>query len=418
MENVPDTDRRTAPYSARVDFVVELASRLHAYGTTAQRLEGAITSVASKLGLHCEPWSNPTGLILTFREYGQRPGVQDITRVIRLSPGENDLYRLSEADRIADAVLAGTVGLEEGFAALRALDRPPTPRARALQVLAYGLAAGAVAGLLRLPWGEIALAGLNGVLIGLLVQVAEHRPRLKEALEAIAATLAAGVVLLAGALLMPVNQNTLIIASLIVLLPGLALTNAVNELSSQHLVSGTARFAGAATTVLKLAVGTVVAVYVVRLAGLEPQVRAWRPQPDWVEWSALVLAAFAFALLFRAHRRDMPVVMLAAVSGYLIARFGGELWGHQAGVFLAALVVTAAGNAFARWGQRPGAIVRLPGIIMLVPGSTSLRGLLTLLQQQDVGAGQDAMLAALNILAALIAGLLFGNLLLPARRNL
>ncbi|HZH44633.1 MAG TPA: threonine/serine exporter family protein [Lysobacter sp.] len=418
MSAVLPNERPLPPYAARVDFVVDLASRLHAYGTTAQRLEGAIVSVASKLGLHCEPWSNPTGLILTFREHGQRPGVQDITRVIRLSPGENDLYRLSEADRIADAVLDGSLGLQDGHAALRALDVPPSRRARLLQVFAYGLAAAAVAGLLRLPWTDIGVAAFNGLLIGLLVQAAEQRPRMKEALEAVAAMLAAGVALLVAALLTPLNQNTVIIASLIVLLPGLALTNAVNELTSQHLVSGTARFAGAATTVLKLAVGTVVALYCADLFGLEPQVRALRPQPDWVEWAALALGAFAFALLFRAHRRDVPIVMLAAASGYLLSRLGGELWNQQAGIFLAALVVTAAGNAFARWGQRPGAIVRLPGIIMLVPGSISLRGLLTLLQQQDMAAGQDSLLAVLNILAALIAGLLFGNLLLPARRNL
>ena len=55
---------------------------------------------------------------------------------------------------------------------------------------------------------------------------------------------------------------------------------------------------------------------------------------------------------------------------------------------------------------------------MLCPGSGGLRGLLSLIQQQAVGAGQAARLAVLNTLAALIAGLLFGNLLLPPRRNL
>ena len=50
----------------------------------------------------------------------------------------------------------------------------------------------------------------------------------------------------------------MIIASLIVLLPGMALTNAVNELTSQHLVSGVARFAGALATVLKLTVGSMI----------------------------------------------------------------------------------------------------------------------------------------------------------------
>ena len=55
---------------------------------------------------------------------------------------------------------------------------------------------------------------------------------------------------------------------------------------------------------------------------------------------------------------------------------------------------------------------------MLVPGSTSLRGFLSLMQQQDIDAGQAALMAVMNILMALIAGLLFGNLLIPARKNL
>ena len=107
--------------------------------------------------------------------------------------------------------------------------------------------------------------------------------------------------MLVASFVAPLNQNTVIIASLIVLLPGLSLTNAVNELTSQHLVSGTARFAGAVTTVLKLAIGTVIALYVADLIGLHPQVRASRPQPEWVEWVALAMAAFAFAVLFRAR---------------------------------------------------------------------------------------------------------------------
>ena len=137
-----------------------------------------------------------------------------------------------------------------------------------------------------------------------------------------------------------------------------------------------------------------------------------------MEWLALAAASLAFAVLFRAALRDYPAVILSAAAGYLISRFAGAAWGAGAGIFLAALVMTAAGNGYARWFQRPGAIVRVPGIILLVPGSASLRGLLNLIQQQDVNAGQIAVLAVLNILLALIAGLLFGNLLLPSRRNL
>jgi hypothetical protein len=41
-----------------------------------------------------------------------------------------------------------------------------------------------------------------------------------------------------------------------------------------------------------------------------------------------------------------------------------------------------------------------------------------MVQQQDVASGQAAALGVLNILMALLAGLLFGNLLVTTRRNL
>ena len=416
MPTVPA--RPQASYAQRIAFVSEMAARLHRYGTTAQRLEATVTALSQRLDLECEAWSNPTGLILSFSAPGKPLGSTDTTRVIRLPPGENDLHKLSEADRIAEAVANGQMSIAQGHTALRTLDRPPAARARVMHVLAFGLAAAGVAGLWRLPWLDIATAAATGLLIGLLDQYTSPRPALKEASDALAALIAGTVVSLVAAAVGPLNLNTVVIASLVVLLPGMALTNAVNELASQHWVSGTVRFAGALTTVLKLTVGAMVAVVLLDLVGLQPQVRAWRPQPDWVEWMSMGVAAFAFAVLFRASRRDYPWVMGAAVAGYLIARYAGHAWGSQVGIFLSALVLTAAGNAFGRWVQRPGALIRLPGIIMLVPGSASLRGLLTLVQQQDMDAGQSAMLGVLNIVMALVAGLLFGNLLIPARKNL
>jgi uncharacterized membrane protein YjjP (DUF1212 family) len=354
----------------------------------------------------------------SFSDPGKPLGSSDTTRVIRLPPGENDLHKLSEADRIAEAVVNGQMSIAQGHTALRTLDRPPTTRTRVLQVLAFGLAAAGVAGLWRLPWLDIGTAAVTGLLIGLLDQYTAKRPAMKEASDALAALIAGTVVTLVAATVAPLNLNSVVIASLVVLLPGMALTNAMNELTSQHWVSGTVRFAGALTTVMKLTVGAIIAVQLMDLLGLQPQVRPWRPQPDWVDWVAMVLAAFAFAVLFKASRRDYPWVMGAAIAGYLIAIQAGQAWGSPAGIFLSALALTAAGNAFGRWAQRPGALIRLPGIIMLVPGSASLRGLLTLVQQQDVDVGQSALLAVTNIVLALVAGLLFGNLLMPARKNL
>lgn len=408
----------TATYAARIAFVVELAEHLHAYGTTAQRLEGTMISVTQRLGLECEPWINPTGMVLSFSDPMRPPGDSDTTRVIRMPPGDTDLYKLCETDRIAEQVMAGEMDLAEGYAALRALDaRQPGRWGKALQVLAFAMVAMGLAGVWRLPWQDIATAGTIGLLIGALDLATRNGTRLKEAQEALAGMLAGVVAILVSAFVVPLNLNTVIIASLIVMLPGMALTNAINELTSQHLVSGTARFSGAITTVLKLTIGTIIALTLMQLLGVEPQVRALRPQAQWVEWAGLAIAAGAFAILFRAARRDVLLVMAAAASGFLISRWVGAALGPNIGLFVAALVTTAAGNGYARWVNRPGALIRVPGIIMLVPGSNSLRGLMNLVQQQDVAAGQEAVLIVMNIVLALIAGLLFGNVLVPARNK-
>jgi len=282
----------------------------------------------------------------------------------------------------------------------------------------FGLAAASIATMWRLPWLDIATAGVAGLLIGLLDYASRGFPQMREAGDALAGMIAAAVATLVAAFVAPLNLNTVIISALIVLVPGMSLTNAVNELASQHLVAGTSRFAGAMATLMKLTVGGAVALGIANFAGIEPQVRALRPQPAWVEWGAVVTASWAFAALFRSGRRDIALVMAAAIAGYQISRLGGQWLGSPIGVFLSALVITVAGNGYAQWRNRPGALIRVPGIIMLVPGSTSLRTLLVAVQQQDVVAGQQAAITVLNVLLALIAGLLVGNLLLPARRSL
>lgn len=407
-------------FEAQASFIAELASRLHAYGTTAQRLEGAVEGVSHQLGLDCEVWSNPTGIILSFAdpERGQHNG---ITRVLRLAPGEQHLGRLAATDAIAEDVLAGRMDPAAGLAALKALDRPDTGRARALTAFSFGLSAASVAALLGAGWPDVATAGVIGIVIGVMCVLAEGRPRLSEALEAIAALVATLLAAAVATFVEPLSFKTVIVASLIVLMPGLMLTNAVSELSSQQLVSGTARFAGALMILMKLTFGTVAAMQVVTLLGWQPQEAVPQPLAPLAELVALGVAAFAFAVLFRASRRDYPIVMGAVLFGYALTRLGGE-WGlasanFAGGAFLAGMGVAVLSNAYGRWANRPGALIRVPGIILLVPGSVGFRSL-NFVMERDVFLGLDTAFALLSALIALVAGLLFGNLLVPSRRNI
>ena len=408
-------------YEARANFVAELSRRLHAYGTTAQRIEGAVAGVARRLGLDCEVWSNPTGLILSFADpvRGQHNG---ITRVIRLEPGEQNLGRLAATDAIAEDVLAGRLDPADGLAALMALDRPPSRRAQGLAAFSFGLSAASVAALLGAGWADVATSGVIGLVIGVMYVLAAGRPRLSEALEAIAALVATLLAAAVATWIAPLSLKTVIVASLIVLMPGLMLTNAVSELSSQQLVSGTARFAGALMILMKLTFGTVAAMQVVGLLGWVPQEAVPQPLSPLAELAALLVAAYAFAVLFQAARRDYPLVMGAVLLGYALTRLGGEWLGlasgnFAGGAFFAGMGVAAISNVYGRWANRPGALIRVPGIILLVPGSVGFRSL-NFVMERDVFLGLDTAFALLSALIALVAGLLFGNLLAPSRRNL
>ena len=418
---MPQADAST-PYLTRVDFVVELARRLHAYGTSAQRLEGAVSQVAKRLEIEAEVWSNPTGMILSFADI-ERGAPHSITQVIRLEPGDTNLGRLARADAIAEDVLAGRRNIEAGLQALRALDRPPRRYAHLLAVLSFGLASASVTGLLpRTGWADLLTAAVLGMVIGVMTEYSATRPRWRDAHEAVAAFVATVAASAVATFVAPLSLQGVTIAALIVLMPGLTLTNAVSELASQQLVSGTARFAGALTVLLKLTFGAIAGAHLVNLLGWNALPNAGAVLPAWMPWLTLLAGSFAFAVLFKAARRDVALVMASVWLGYAVQRSvelipGLQLATLPTGVFLAGIVVTAVANAYGRWFNRPGALIRVPGIILLVPGSLGFRSFNFVLER-DVMLGLDTATAVITALIALVAGILVGSLVWPSRRNL
>lgn len=379
-------------------------------------------SVALALGVRCEIWSSPTGLLLSLSDASEPHATQE-TRVLRLEPGDIHLGVLVRLDAIAEGVVAGKMSVPDAWDAMHALDTPTTTGQELASVAAFGLAAASVAGLLRTAWLDIAVAGVLGLIIGWLALLSRTRPHLGAAFEALAALVATALATTFAHFVAPLSLQTVIVAALIVLMPGLSLTTAVAELASQQLVTGTTRFAGAMTVLLKLTFGSVAASQVLLALGWTPMAGTPQPLPQSVEAVAMVAAAFSFAVLFKASRRDIPLVMAAAISGYLLTRVGSGWLGSvgsgtfAAGVFFSSLTIAAAANVYGRIWGRPGALVRVPGIMLLVPGSVSFRAL-GFVMERDYALGGDTLVAVLSAIIALVAGLLFGSLLVPPRRYL
>ncbi|HET6631902.1 MAG TPA: threonine/serine exporter family protein [Rhodanobacteraceae bacterium] len=408
----------TSSLKSRVSFLIELARRLHQYGTTALRLEDALSGVAQRLGLHAEVWSSPTAIILSFGDDAQgADGVAQVTQVVRLPPGDVNLARLCEVDDIADDVIERRIGIDEGVRQLRQLTQP-LDRAHATgMVLGYALSVFGFAGVIGGTWADALAAAGIGAMIGGIVLLAQHWPRLAPATEAVTALLATAVASVVSIWLWPVHVSLVVLAAVIVLVPGMMLTTAVRELSAVHLVAGVSRLFGALSSMLKLIFGYVVVMQFVAWMGLRlPDVSA-ASMTGWALWLALVLGSFGFALVFLARRRDWLLVALSAMAGYLMARYAGAEFGAGAGVFIGGLVLGALSNVYARVTSRPGALIREPGIILLVPGSVGYRTLVAL-AENDVGSGGHTAVILVTILVALVAGLLFGDMLVAPRRSL
>lgn len=410
-------------FKTRINFVQALARHLHAAGTSVNRLESAVEQAARKLDLEVDIWSNPTGIMISFHDH-LRGAPHTITCVLRLKPGDTHLGRLADVDTIAERVMDGTLDIQSGLACLDALDREPALSYRIAQMVCFGIASALVLSLFpRTGWNDFAVAALLGMLIGVLAQLGERRPHLHDAVEAVAAFTVTFLASLIAAYWAPLNVQPVIISALIIMMPGMMLTSAISELANQQLASGSARFAGAMTVLMKLTFGSILAAQLVQVFDWPVLPNAGvSALPPWMPWLMLLPGAFALAVLFKTHRRDIPIAMSAVLLGYGVMKLcstvpalsGGDI---PIATFLAALVVTAVSNGYARLFNRPGALVRVPGIILLVPGSLGFRTINRAIEQ-GLSGSLELALALLAALLALTAGILFGNLLVSSRRYL
>jgi uncharacterized membrane protein YjjP (DUF1212 family) len=401
-----------------VRFLKRFARQLHAAGVPAHQFERMITALADKLGFNCQALSAPTSIFLSFHYQDDDDDSRPIPMQLdRMSSPSINLGNTAELYHIGNCLIDGEVGVEDAYAQLRDW-QPEQLYPLWLQIICWGLTGGTVAVMLSASWVGIAAASLTGALIGLLVTQAGDALR-EGGLEAIAALFSTFLVFALNRFVPGMDVFVVIMSSLIVLIPGLGLTTAVVELSTDHLASGSARLSGAMITLLKLSLGVLIGTVIVGWFGWTAGTEAASPlstPPDWFRWPALLAAAFSFAVLFSVRRKDFHIAMLAAIFSYLVSRAGVAAGGLEFGVLLASMSIAVLANLYGRIYKQTGNLVRIPGIILLVPGTIGYHGATALFL--DGGADlTDTTMLAVRLLIALVGGLLFGNTLLPPRRG-
>jgi uncharacterized membrane protein YjjP (DUF1212 family) len=367
--------------------------------------------MSDRLGLEgAQFFTQPTSIMASFGPLGRQR-----THMLRVEPGELSLGRLAAVDGVSRDVAQGRISPEEGTARIAEIGRTPPPYGPFTTTLAFAGISGATCQLLGGGGREIAAATVLGLGLRLFSLVAAPQPRLGRVFEPMAAFLVSAAAVALAHLLGPLSVLTATLAGLIVLLPGLTLTTALSELSSRQLAAGTARLSGAFITFLGLGFGVALGNRLGAAALGAPTLAEPEAMPAWGALAALLLSPLCSIVILRAATRDAPWIIVASIIGAVAGSRGAAALGGELGAFAGGFAVALASNAYARWRRRPPAVVQVPAILLLVPGSIGFRSLNSLMERQAL-AGIETAFSMMLTAVALVAGLLIAGVIAPEPR--
>jgi uncharacterized membrane protein YjjP (DUF1212 family) len=391
-------------------FLIEAAIMLHRYGTPSHRLERVMRQVADSLNVRGEFLYTPTALVISLQDESG-----ELTEVRRVDSGPVDVDKLIQFDDLLGKVERLETPVPQARLELEQIAAAPSLYSEPAHVVACAAACATVAIFFDGSLAEVIAAGAVGWLVATIASVYGRFHVGPGLLEPFAGMVAALASLLVAHFVLPIDDRLVTLSALIVLIPGLQLTVALNELAVGHLSAGVARLAGAMVSLSTLFVG---AAIVWRLGGDLRRLPA-QPlplEPYW-QWIALILAPFAFAIVFRAGKRQWPIIVAVSILGVAVSRLAEPRFGIEAASFLGALAVGCGSNLYARLCDRPALVPSTPGMLILVPGSLGYRSMAALLEQQTIEGVQFAF-AMLLIGVCLVGGLLTSNAIVPPKRIL
>ncbi len=396
-----------------VRFALKLGRALHIYGASATRLEAVMTVLSNELGLRGHFMSMPTALLASF----DLPGEDGFAHLFRLQRNELDFDKLTRLDQLWNGVVAGRMTPAEGLRAIDRIDEEPPLYGRALVIACFAISSGAASSFFGGGPDEMLLATVCGLMLGVFLTLAGSQRVLIGLHELLGAGLVSLTAVLLSRALGTGDVDVATLAGIIVLLPGFTLTTAVGELAQKNVVSGTARLAWSGLLLMMLGFGVLAGRRLGELLVGLPAATAAEAWPAWVQPVALMVAGITLGLLFQGQKRDLPWITLAVLLPYLGMKAGIDQLGPELGVFLGALIVGAGSNLYARVLDRPAMVTRLPGILILVPGSLGFLSI-TDLMEGDPLTGLRQGFQVLVTAFALVSGLLMSNAVVPPRKAL
>lgn len=221
-------------------------------GAETYRVEDTMTRMADALGLHgADSFVTPTGILF-------QSGEADSAKLIRIVARTTDLQKVSAVNNVSRKLGNGEMTTADAYAELLEIERVKPTYPMSMQIAAAAISSGCFTLMFR---GSLAdfLPGILCGGLGFAAFLLLHRlVKVKFFAEFIASLLIGLLAVLLVELHIGRMLDKVIIGSVMPLVPGLLITNAVRDLMAGHLVSGLSRGAEAFLTAFAIGAGVAV----------------------------------------------------------------------------------------------------------------------------------------------------------------
>ena len=240
----------------------ELGRGLMLCGAEIYRVEESINRLLTAYGLPPEVFAIPTCLFVTVTSADGQP----VTRMCRIPPHGTNIELLEQYNDLCRRLCRQPIPVEEAQAQLDRLAAVTPKHSTPVTLVGYFV----TASFFTLFFGggplDFLAAGICGLAVGFSVlygrRIIGPNAFLRTALSA---AVAAGLALAQVSLGLGKDADCIIIGTLMLLVPGMALTNAMREIMAGDVFSGLSRTAEAILTAAAIALGTAVPMLIGRL---------------------------------------------------------------------------------------------------------------------------------------------------------
>lgn len=245
-----------------LNLATEMGYRLMTSGAEIYRTEDSVGRLISAYGLDSgEVFAIPNCLNVSIRGEDGEP----LTRIRRIPEHGTDVEMLERYNALCRELCRETPDFDEAMARLKTVSEHKPEYPLWVRIIAYFVGAAGFCLFFEGDFLDCLFSGISGVAVGLCL-ISMSRVGANGFFKAIAASAVSALLSMGFALFWPaINTDAIIIGAYMALVPGVAFTTALRDIMAGDMVSGLAKCAEGILIAVGIAVGTGVAMSLMRV---------------------------------------------------------------------------------------------------------------------------------------------------------